>query len=130
MSGHDPNRERTAAELDAVKRLHAIARALPEVVEVRDGFGHTVFKVGKRSLVFVGEQNGHAWLSLNVDRETQRFLVEQGGFVRTPYIGQHGWTSHEVSNATDWQHIAELMREAYRRVAPKRLAKQLVPDDA
>ncbi len=128
MSAHDANRERTAAELAAVKRLTAIARSLPEVVETRDGFGHTVFKVGKKSLVFVGDDEGSVWLSLNVDRETQRFLVEHGGFERTPYIGQHGWTSHEVSRATDWGHIAELMRESYRRVAPKRLTKLL--DDA
>ncbi|HEX6639873.1 MAG TPA: MmcQ/YjbR family DNA-binding protein [Thermoanaerobaculia bacterium] len=125
MSGHDPNRERTAAELAAVKRLNAIARTLPEVTETRDGFGHTVFKVGKKSLVFVGDDDGRVWLSLNVDRETQRFLIAHGGFERTPYIGQHGWTSHEATRATDWEHIAELMRESYRRVAPKRLLKLL-----
>lgn len=125
MSGHDPSRERTAAELAAVKRLNAIARSLPEVVETRDGFGHTVFKVGKKSLVLVGEEKGRVSLSVNVDRETQRFLIEQGAFSRTPYIGQHGWTSHVVSRATDWEHIAELMRESYRRVAPKRLLKLL-----
>ena len=126
---HDPNRERTKAELAAVKKLNAIARALPEVTETRDGFGHTVFKVGKKSLVFVGEDGGPVHLSINVDRETQRFLIEQGGFERTPYIGQHGWTSHEVTRATDWEHIAQLMREAYRRVAPKRLVKLLDADD-
>ena len=128
MSTHDRNRERTAGELAAVKRIGAIAKTMPEVVEVRDGFGHTVFKVGKKSLVFVGEGEGGVWLSLNVDRETQRFLIGHGDFERTPYIGQHGWTSHVVTRATDWQHIAELMRAAYRRVAPKRLAR-LLPDE-
>ena len=122
---HDPDRERTRAELAAVKQLNAIARSLPEVIETRDGFGHTVFKVGRKSLVFVGEDHGPVHLSINVDRETQRFLIEQGGFERTPYIGQHGWTSHEVTRETDWTHIAELMREAYRRVAPKRLVRLL-----
>lgn len=122
---HDPNRERTRAELAVVRKLEAIARSLPEVVQTRDGFGHTVFKVGKKSVAILGEDNGPVYLSLNVDRETQRFLIEQGGFERTPYIGQHGWTSHQVTRDTDWQHIAELMREAYRRVAPKRLARLL-----
>ena len=124
---HDPNRERTKAELAVVKKLNAIARELPEVAEARDGFGHTVFKVGKKSLVFVGDDDGEVRLSLNVDRETQRFLIEQGAFERTPDIGQHGWTSHRVSKDTDWQHIGELMREAYRRVAPRRLTR-LLPD--
>ena len=122
---HDPNRERTKAELAAVKKLNAIAKRLPEVVEARDGFGHTVFKVGKKSIVILGDNDGVVDLAINVDRETQRFLIAQGGFERTPYIGQHGWTSHTVTRATDWEHVAELMREAYRRVAPKRLAAQL-----
>ena len=126
---HDPNRKRTAAEMAAVKKLAAIARRLPEVAESRDGFGHTVFKVGKKSLVILGEDNGPVYLSINVDKETQRFLIAQGGFERTPYIGQHGWTSHQVTRDTDWEHIGELMREAYRRVAPKRLVKQLESDD-
>ncbi len=127
---HDPKRTRTAAELAAVKKLNAIAKSLPEVEESRDGFGHTVFKVGKKSLAILGEdQDGSVSLALNVDKETQRFLIQHGGFERTPYIGQHGWTSHEVTKRTDWQHVAELMRDAYRRVAPKRLATLLDPDD-
>lgn len=125
---HDPNRVRTKAELAVVAKIDAIARSLPEVAESRDGFGHTVFKVGKKSVAILGEDDGTVWLSLNVDRETQRFLVTQGGFERTPYIGQHGWTSHHVTRRTDWEHVAELMREAYRRVAPKRLVKQLDPE--
>ena len=126
---HDPDRPRTKAELAAVAKLNAIAKSLPEVVETRDGFGHTVFKVGKKSLVFVDDDSGTVVLSLNVDRETQRFLIAQRGFERTPYIGQHGWTSHRLSSATDWGHIGELMHEAYRRVAPKRLARLLDPDE-
>jgi hypothetical protein len=126
---HDPNRERTKAELAVVKKLNAIAKRLTEVEESRDGFGHTVFKVGKKSIAILGEDDGPVYLSLNVDKSTQAFLIRQGGFERTPYIGQHGWTSHEVTRSTDWEHIAELMQEAYRRVAPKRLVKQLDADD-
>lgn len=108
-----------------VERLAAVAAGLPEVVETRDGFGHTVFRVGKRSIAFVGVNDGRVWLSLNVDRETQRFLIARGGFDRMPYIGQHGWTTHAVTAETDWLHIAELIHEAYRRVAPKRLVREL-----
>lgn len=128
--GHDPNRERNGAELSAIERLNAVTDGWPEVAESRDGFGHTVFKVGRRSLAILGGEEGRAYLALNVDRETQRFLIERGGFERTPYIGQHGWTTHEVTGTTDWAHIGQLLREAYRRIAPKRLAKQLPVDDA
>ena len=130
MSGHDAQRERTAAELAAIERLTELCAPLPEVTVGRDGFGHTVFKVGTRSIVILGDggRTDGAFMSINVDRETQRFLVEHAGFQRTPYIGQHGWSSIDVDDSTDWSHIGELVRAAYRRVAPKRLAK-LLPTD-
>lgn len=133
MSAHDAQRERSLAELAMIERLVALCAPLPEVTVGRDGFGHTVFKVGSRSIVIVGsggDESGGASMAINVDRETQRFLVEHAGFHRTPYIGQHGWSSIDVDDAIDWSHIGELVRAAYRRVAPRRLAKRLPPEPA
>lgn len=130
MSGHNPARERTPAELAAIEWLTDLCAPLPEVTVGRDGFGHTVFKVGARSIVILGDggRADGAFMSINVDRETQRFLIEHAGFQRTPYIGQHGWSSIDVDDTADWNHIGELVRAAYRRVAPKRLVKRLSPE--
>ena len=107
-----------------VDRLARLTAHLPEVTLERDGFGHSVFKAGKRSFVIVGE--GHAdapgpTLSIKTDPVTQDLLVRGGDFERTPYIGQHGWvTAWGKAPGLPWKKIEGLVEDAWRAVAPKR----------
>ena len=110
--------------LDKLKRLTS---RLPEVFVERDGFGHSVLKVGKRSFVIVGEGDGdRPTLSIKTDPVTQDLLVRQGSFERTPFIGQHGWvTARGKSADLPWPAIEGLLEDAWRAIAPKRLHKRL-----
>jgi predicted DNA-binding protein (MmcQ/YjbR family) len=123
---HDPARPATAGEKEILKRLRSICARLPEVVEQRDGFGHFTFRVGKRSFVIVGAgEDGRGSMSIKADLYTQDRLIRGGGYVRTPYIGQHGWVSVEAGSEPDWRELEELVVDGYRRAAPKRLLDQL-----
>jgi predicted DNA-binding protein (MmcQ/YjbR family) len=105
--------------------IRGVCRRLPEVEEVVDGFGHTTFRVGKKSFVIAGMgEDGHA-VSIKADRETQAFLVRRGPWYRTPYIGQHGWVSIADPLHGDWKEVAELIMDGYRLAAPKRLRSHL-----
>jgi hypothetical protein len=42
-----------------------------------------------------------------------------------PYVGHRGWLGVYLDVPVDWDQIAELVVDAYRVVAPKRLAAQL-----
>jgi predicted DNA-binding protein (MmcQ/YjbR family) len=123
---HDPNRPPTPGEVKILERLRPICARLPEVVEERDGFGHFSFRVGKRSFVIVGAgEDGSGSMSIKADLYTQDRLIRSGGYVRTPYIGQHGWASLAAGSSPDWAELEELVTDAWRLAAPKRLAKQL-----
>jgi predicted DNA-binding protein (MmcQ/YjbR family) len=103
--------------------LRDACAALGEVQEVVDGFGHTTFKVAKKSFVIAGMGvDGHA-ISIKCDPVTQAHLVRRGPYYRTPYIGQHGWISVDSPLDRDWAEIRELIVDGYRRAAPKRLRK-------
>jgi predicted DNA-binding protein (MmcQ/YjbR family) len=120
----EQDRQRSADELAMIAKMKEITAGLPEVDVIIDGFGHTTFKVAKKSFVLIG--GGHAdegSLSVKTDPDTQEALIKRGPWVRTPYIGQHGWVSLFGSGTSDWEEIEELTREAYNRVAPKRLKK-------
>jgi hypothetical protein len=110
-----------------VDRLARLTRHLPEVTVVRDGFGHSVFKAGKRSFVLVGEGDGDTpGLHIKTDPVTQDLLVRGGDFERTPYIGQHGWvTAWGKASSLPWKKIEGLVEDAWRAVAPKKLVKKL-----
>ena len=112
--------------LDMLDRVRAICTSLPEVEELIDGFGHNVFKVRGKSFVIMGENDGPPGLSFKSDKEQQYVLLQQGGYVKTPYIGHHGWVSLNTDADPDWDQLAELIKEAYLRAAPKRLVKQML----
>ncbi|MEW9669996.1 MmcQ/YjbR family DNA-binding protein [Ammoniphilus sp. 3BR4] len=113
--------------IEILEKVRLISRTLPEVEEIIDGFGHTTFKVHRKSFIIMGENEGNVGLSFKADRETQEILLQQGRFLKTPYIGHHGWVSVKNGFPIDWNELDGLIKEAYLRAAPKRLVKQLLP---
>ena len=105
--------------------IRDVCGGLPEVSEEVDGFGHSSFRVRKKSFVIAGMGEDGAAISIKADPTTQAALVRRGPFYRTPYIGQHGWVSIADPLAHDWTEIAELIVDGYRLAAPKRLARLL-----
>ncbi|MCM3766704.1 MmcQ/YjbR family DNA-binding protein [Neobacillus niacini] len=115
------NSVNTAGMLENVRK---ICLALPEAVEIIDGFGHKTFKVNGKSFVITGESEKGFNLSFKSDRETQALLLQKEYFYKTPYIGQHGWVSIQNPHGEVWGELADLLQEAYLRAAPKRLVKK------
>ncbi|MBO9600263.1 MAG: MmcQ/YjbR family DNA-binding protein [Cohnella sp.] len=120
---------KTKQGLDMLERVRTICDGLPEVEESIDGFGHSVMKVRGKTFIMMGENDGVAGLSFKSDLEEQSLLIQQGGYVRTPYIGQHGWASLDKSAPPNWDELPGLLRSAYLRAAPKRLAKQVMESE-
>ena len=53
-----------------------------------------------------------------VASDPERFFVP-------PYVGHHGWLGVQLDVPVDWDEVAELVADAYRTVAPKRLQAEL-----
>jgi predicted DNA-binding protein (MmcQ/YjbR family) len=124
--GHDQSGMKTAEGIQLCEKVRSICHNFPEVEELIDGHGHTTFKVSGKSFIMMGEHNG-ATLTFKSDLENQEFLVQQGQYFRPKYIGHRGWVS--IRNPEDWEEMGLLLKEAYLRAAPKRLAKQLTASE-
>jgi predicted DNA-binding protein (MmcQ/YjbR family) len=107
-----------------LENVRTICLAQPEAVEHIDGFGHNTFKINGKSFVISGESEKGFSLSFKSDRETQEILLQKEHFLKTPYIGQHGWVSIQNPAVDDWDELFDLIQEAYLRAAPKRLVKK------
>lgn len=118
----------TREGIAVLERVRGICAGLPEVEEVVDGFGHDVFKVRGKTFIMMGENDGAPGISFKSDKEEQSLLIQQGGYLRTPYIGQHGWVSLDKTATPDWDELPGLLRSAYLRAAPKKLVKQVLGD--
>lgn len=98
---------------------------LPEVTSEVDGHDHMAFRVHGKTFVSVGEGFGAGSLFLKAEPVNQAVLIERGPYVAAPYIGHHGWVVVSGDARIDWGHVADLIEDAYRMVAPKALIQQL-----
>jgi phosphoribosylglycinamide formyltransferase-1 len=110
-------------------RVARIASALPEArVEGQQHLSCTVR--GKRFAWILDDHHGDGRSALHCKAGpgTQGALVEAHPerFHVPPYLGSKGWVGLWLDRSTlAWDEVAELLREAYRLVAPARLRAAL-----
>ncbi|HXZ70994.1 MAG TPA: MmcQ/YjbR family DNA-binding protein [Streptosporangiaceae bacterium] len=113
------------------ERMRAICLALPEVTERLSHGAPTWFVRGKSSFVTLwadghhDDQFPHLWCAAPPGAQRELTAAAPDRFFRPPYVGGRGWIGVRLDRDPDWTEIAELCQDAYRAVAPARLAKQL-----
>lgn len=114
---------------DPLPRLRAICLALPEATERRSHGEPTWFVRDKKSFVTYADRHHDDrvafWCPAPPGVQEELVETEPDRFFRPPYVGQTGWLGVYLDVPVDWDEIAAIVREAYRKVAPKRLAALL-----
>jgi len=106
----------------SLDRVRKIALALPEMVE-SESFGHPWFRAGGKVVTVYGTDETGWSLCFKCGKREMGIFLEDPRFVKTPYIGQHGWVTLRFDNGAkpNWAEITELMKMSYRNNAPARL---------
>lgn len=111
--------------------LRAIALALPEAVE-RESHGEPAWFVqGKRMFAMLSDHHHDDRLAVWVAAPpgAQEALVDEDPerFFRPPYVGHRGWVGVylDLAEPVDDEMLAELITDAYRMAAPRRLVQAL-----
>ena len=104
--------------------VRRIALALPEAEERLTWETDITFRVRDKIFAIGGE--GADRVSIKASLETQAELIELDPetFASSAYVGRFGWVT-VVLDRVDPAVLASLIREAWRRSAPKRLAATL-----
>lgn len=113
-------------------RLRALCLAFPEAHEV-EAWEAPTFRVRNRIFAMYAAPNTshkhgeHPAVWVKTDAFTQRHLIasDPARYFSPPYVGPGGWTGVRLDGVVPWRHVTELLRDAYVRTAPKRLAAQL-----
>ncbi len=100
--------------------LRTLALDLPETSE-RETWGEATFRV--RDKIFLIMASDEQSASVKASHAEQAALVARDPhiFAVSRYTGRFGWISVRIA-AVDPQEMRELVTEAWRRTAPKRLA--------
>jgi hypothetical protein len=111
-----------------IDSLRQLCMALPEVTERLSHGEPTWFVRGKKT--FVMTSNHHHddrvafWCA--APEGAQEILVESrpDKFFRPPYVGHRGWLGVYLDVPVDWDELAEIVADAYCRIAPAKLAEE------
>jgi hypothetical protein len=109
---------------DDVRR---IALGLPETEEILTWETDITFRV--RSKIFAIGGEGADRVSIKQSPEVQAELIDLDPetFQSSAYVGRFGWVTVDLGRVDPVQ-LEELLRTAWRRTAPKRLAATLEED--
>ena len=115
----------------AIDRLRSICLALPETSEV-EAWGEPTFRVkGKIFAMHASSGTHHSpdrpavWiLSVSVEQDFV-LRARPDRYFKPPYVGPSGWIGAWLDQKPPWSEIEELVRDGWRRRAPKKIAALL-----
>jgi hypothetical protein len=117
-------------DVDAVVLRHVrrICTALPEVNERPSHGTPTFFVRDKKSFAQLwddhhGDGRLALWCAAPPGAQEALVAEEPHRFFRPPYVGPRGWLGVDLAQDPDWDEVDAIVREAYRTVAPVRLAR-------
>jgi predicted DNA-binding protein (MmcQ/YjbR family) len=114
---------------DINKAVREVCLWFPEAVEVIS-HGSPDFRVrGKTFATYVINHHGDGrialWLNAPGGAQELYTREEPKHFFVPPYVGPRGWLGVHLNKGISWKRVAKLVREAYEKVAPPALSKQL-----
>jgi hypothetical protein len=116
-----------AAPRAPLDRLRRLCLAFPEAREV-EAWGEPTFRVRNKIFAMHASADTHhgagraaVWLKAKPGNQDLLVRAEPERYFAPPYVGPRGWIGVWLGRGTDWRSLEELLRDAYRLTAPKRL---------
>jgi hypothetical protein len=115
---------------DALDRLRERCTALPEVTE-RMSHGEPTWFVRDRKTFVTFADHHHddrlaCWMAAPAGAQEALVAADPERYFVPPYVGHRGWIGVRFDvPGTDWDEVGELVVDAYREVAPRRLVAEL-----
>lgn len=110
-------------------RLRKLCLALPEAVEV-EAWGAPTFRVRGRLFAMFAHASDHhgggrhgVWIKATRENQALMIRTDPARFFFPPYVGPSGWVGVYLDGYPDWPEVAALLKDAWRMIAPKKLAR-------
>lgn len=83
-------------------------------------WGRPIFRINTRIFAGYSEQDGRPCIWVKVGKERQHRLLRDFGDRYSDYVGCFGSVSLALERRIDWNEVARLLLDSYRRVAPRK----------
>ena len=112
-------------------RLRKLCLALPEAHEV-EAWGEPTFRVRNKMFATYASPDSHhgggrpsVWCKAAPGNQAAMVEDAPDRFFVPPYVGPSGWVGVYLDDGPDWDELRELLWDAWRLTAPKRLVKSV-----
>lgn len=112
----------------SLDRLRTICLALPDAHEV-EAWGAPTFRVKNKIFAMYADASDAkhsggrpaAWLKAAPGNQAFLMDADPDRYFKPPYVGPSGWVGVWLDKRPRWKEITEMVEEAWRLTAPKRL---------
>jgi hypothetical protein len=105
--------------MSTADEVRQVALSLPEAEE-RETWGHPTFRVRDKLFATLSDDGLQAGIKTTKQEQTALVAAAPETFGVPAYVGRHGWVSVRLATV-DPDELRELLVEAWRQTAPKRL---------
>ena len=112
---------------DPLPRLRRICLGLPGVTE-RLSHGEPTWFAGRTFVTYADHHHDDRlafWCAAPDGTQAELTSSQPDRYFVPPYVGGRGWLGVWLDVPVDWDEIGEIVLDAYRVVAPKRLITEL-----
>jgi hypothetical protein len=115
-------------------RLRKLCLAYPETTERLSHGEPTWFVRDKKTFVMFADRHHDDrvafWCAAPPGAQETLVATDPQRYFRPPYVGHRGWLGVYLDVPVDWPTVADIVDDAYRAVAPKKLIAELDARDA
>ena len=74
-----------------------------------------------------GSGRSSVWIKATKENQALMIRTQPEKYFKPPYVGPSGWVGVYLDHSPDWEEVLELLRDAWRMTAPKRLVAKSDP---
>ena len=112
-----------------VDRVRALCMDYPTVEERLSHGEPTWFIGGKKTFVMFSDHHHDSrvglWCAAGPGVQESLVAMRPTAFFRPPYVGVRGWLGVYLDVEVNWDELADLIDDAFRMIAPRKLLAQL-----
>jgi predicted DNA-binding protein (MmcQ/YjbR family) len=111
---------------DPLERLRSVCLALPEAHEV-EAWGSPTFRLRNKLFAMYASADDHhgggrpgVWVKSTHVNQDLLLHQDPERFFSPPYVGPSGWIGIYLDKRPSWRVVAEIVRDGYLLIVPKR----------
>ena len=102
--------------------IRSLALEFPEVEEKLTWEVHATFRVRDKIIAILSEDESEARIKSTKEEQEAMLASDPETFYMPSHVGQHGWIGVRLKRI-DGDELRELLEEAWRMTAPKKMVK-------